>query len=108
MGFTDAILSKLLTLPGIIIGLCFHEAAHAKMSDKLGDPTPSMQGRVTLNPMAHIDVIGFISLILFGFGWGKPVMIDPRYYKHPRRDVLLRCNDQSGAYDIQPDSTSTA
>ena len=89
MGFTDAILGNLLTLPGIIIGLCFHEAAHAKMSDKLGDPTPSMQGRVTLNPMAHIDVIGFISLILFGFGWGKPVMIDPRYYKHPRRDEFL-------------------
>lgn len=83
------ILSKILTLPGIIIGLCFHEFAHAWMSNKLGDPTPARQGRLTINPMAHIDWVGFVCLILCGFGWGKPVMIDPYYYKHRRRDELL-------------------
>ncbi|MBQ9272576.1 MAG: site-2 protease family protein [Mogibacterium sp.] len=83
------ILSKLLMLPGIIIGLSFHEFAHAWVSDRLGDPTPRRQGRVTLNPMAHIDIIGFIALLLVGFGWGKPVQIDPSYYKKPRRDEFL-------------------
>ena len=59
------------------------------MSDKLGDPTPRRQGRVTINPMAHIDPIGFLALLLVGFGWGKPVQIDPGYYKHRRRDEFL-------------------
>ena len=86
---TDIILTKLLTLPGIIVGLSFHEFAHAWVSDKLGDPTPRRQGRVTINPMAHIDWIGFIALLLVGFGWGKPVQIDPSYYKHRRRDEFL-------------------
>ncbi len=76
-------------LPGIIIGLSFHEFAHAWMSDKLGDPTPRRQGRVTVNPLAHIDPIGFLALLLVGFGWGKPVQIDPGYYKHRRRDEFL-------------------
>jgi len=76
-------------LPGIIIGLSFHEFAHAWVSDRLGDPTPRRQGRVTLNPLAHIDWMGFICLVLVGFGWGKPVSIDPRYYKHRRRDEFL-------------------
>lgn len=83
------ILSKILTLPGIIIALSFHEFAHAWMSNKLGDPTPARQGRLTINPLAHIDWIGFIALIFCGFGWGKPVMIDPYYYKNKRRDELL-------------------
>lgn len=83
------ILNKLLLLPGIIIGLSFHEAAHAKVSNMLGDPTPKLQGRVTLNPLAHIDVMGFIALLIFGFGWGKPVQVDPRYYKNKRRDEFL-------------------
>ena len=85
----DLILTKLLMLPGIIIGLSFHEFAHAWVSDKLGDPTPRRQGRVTVNPMAHIDPIGFLALLLVGFGWGKPVQIDPGYYKHRRRDEFL-------------------
>ena len=76
-------------LPGIIIGLSFHEFAHAWVSDKLGDPTPRRQGRVTINPLAHIDWIGFLALLLVGFGWGKPVQIDPSYYKNRRRDEFL-------------------
>ena len=85
----DLILTKILMLPGIIIGLSFHEFAHAWVSDKLGDPTPRRQGRVTINPLAHIDWIGFLALLLVGFGWGKPVQIDPSYYKNRRRDEFL-------------------
>ena len=85
----DIILTKILMLPGIIIGLSFHEFAHAWVSDKLGDPTPRRQGRVTINPLAHIDWMGFLALLLVGFGWGKPVQIDSGYYKHRRRDEFL-------------------
>ena len=85
----ETIITKLLTLPGIILGLSLHEFAHAWMSDRLGDPTPRRQGRLTINPMAHIDPVGFIALLLVGFGWGKPVMIDAGYYKHRRRDEFL-------------------
>ena len=81
--------TKLLILPGIIIGLSFHEAAHAWVSYKLGDPTPKLQGRVTLNPLAHIDPVGFIALLFIGFGWGIPVEIDPRHYKNRRSGELL-------------------
>lgn len=86
---SEWILQEIMMLPGIIIGLSFHEFAHAWVSDRLGDPLPRMQGRVTVNPAAHIDIIGFIALIFVGFGWGKPVEIDPRNYKHPRRDEFL-------------------
>ncbi len=85
----DMIITKILMLPGIMIGLSFHEFAHAWVSDRLGDPTPRRQGRVTVNPLAHIDWIGFLALLLVGFGWGKPVQIDPGYYKHRRRDEFL-------------------
>ncbi len=85
----DLILTKLLMLPGIVMGLSFHEFAHAWVSDKLGDPTPRRQGRVTINPLAHIDWVGFLALLLVGFGWGKPVQIDPSYYKNRRRDEFL-------------------
>ncbi len=85
----DYIVMRLLMLPGIIVGLSFHEYGHAKVSSMLGDPTPRYQGRVSLNPAAHIDPVGFILLLVIGFGWGKPVQIDPRYYKHRRRDELL-------------------
>lgn len=81
--------TKLLILPGIIIGLAFHEAAHAFASYKLGDPTPKFQGRLTLNPMHHIDPVGFIALLFIGFGWGTPVQINPAYYKNRRSGELI-------------------
>lgn len=83
------LLYKILTLPGILVALCFHEYAHAWMSNKLGDPTPQRQGRLTINPLAHIDWLGFLALLICGFGWGKPVQIDPYYYKNRRRDEML-------------------
>lgn len=69
-------------LPAIVIGLTVHEFSHAYASSKLGDPTPRFQGRVTLNPLAHIDPLGMIALLIFSIGWGKPVQIDDRYYKN--------------------------
>lgn len=83
------IIGRILILPGILLGLSFHEFGHAYMSYKLGDPTPKLQGRVSLNPLVHVDIIGFVSLLLLGFGWGRPVVIDPSYYKHRRRDEML-------------------
>ena len=83
------LMDRIMILPGIIVGLCFHEFAHAKVSNMLGDPTPEYQGRVTLNPMAHIDPMGFICLMFFGFGWGKPVAINPTYYKRRRGGEIM-------------------
>ena len=85
----DWIMRKLMMLPGIIIGLSVHEWAHGFVSHKLGDPTPKIQGRLTLNPAAHIDPIGFLSLLICGFGWGIPVEIDSRYYKHRRSGEMM-------------------
>lgn len=73
----DGLLITLVTLPAILIAITFHEFAHAFAADRLGDETPRSQGRLTLNPLAHIDPIGFALLIVAGFGWGKPVQINP-------------------------------
>ncbi len=90
--FSDPVgwfMEMLITLPGIIIGLAFHEFAHAKVAYKMGDPTPKMQGRVTINPMAHIDPVGLAALLFAGFGWGVPVQINPANFKNRRRDELM-------------------
>lgn len=78
------LLALLLTLPGVIIAITFHEFAHAFAADKLGDDTPRNQGRLTLNPLTHIDPFGFLMLIFVHFGWGKPVEINPRNFKRNR------------------------
>ena len=83
------LMSKILILPGIIIGLSFHEFGHAAVAYKLGDSTPKLQGRLTVNPAAHIDPVGFVALLLVGFGWGRPVEINPRAFRNMRRDELL-------------------
>ena len=83
------LMGELMMLPGIIIGLAFHEFAHAAVAFKLGDPTPKMQGRVTINPLAHIDPVGLAALLFAGFGWGVPVQINPSNFKKRRRDELL-------------------
>lgn len=74
------LLSLLLTLPAVIIAITFHEFAHAWMADRLGDTTPRYQGRLTLNPLAHLDPVGFILLIFAHVGWGKPVQINPNNF----------------------------
>lgn len=85
----DWLMNMLLSLPAIVIGLSFHEFGHAIAAHKLGDMTPKYQGRVTLNPMAHMDPFGFLCLMVAGFGWGIPVQIDSRNFKNPRRDELI-------------------
>lgn len=72
----DKLLSLVLTLPAVIIAMTFHEYAHAWAADKLGDDTPRSQGRLTLNPLKHIEPIGFFILLFAGFGWGRPVEIN--------------------------------
>ncbi len=79
-----ALLTLLLTLPGVIVAITFHEFAHAFAADKLGDDTPRRQGRVNLNPLSHIDPIGFLMLIFVHFGWGKPVEINPTNFNRKR------------------------
>lgn len=79
----------LYSLPAALIGLTVHEFAHAWVATKLGDPTPMLQGRLTLNPVKHIDPIGFLFIVIAGFGWAKPVQFDPRALKNPRRDHAL-------------------
>lgn len=76
-------------LPGLIIALVIHEYAHAKAADMMGDFTPRMTGRLTLNPMAHIDPIGLIMLLVVRFGWAKPVMINARNFRNWRQGELL-------------------
>ena len=66
-----------------------HEYAHAYVSYRLGDPTPKLQGRLTPNPLKHIDPIGFLMVFLAHFGRGKPVQINPLYYKNPRKGELI-------------------
>lgn len=77
---TNALLGLLYLLPGVLIAITFHEFAHAKAADILGDDTPRMEGRLSLNPLAHLDPVGSIMLLFAGFGWGKPVRVNPRNY----------------------------
>lgn len=75
-----ALLSLLLSVPAVLIAITFHEFAHAFAADKLGDDTPRRQGRLSLNPLDHLDPIGSLLLLVAGFGWGKPVQVNPRNY----------------------------
>ena len=79
----------LLSLPIILLALCVHETAHGFVAKKLGDPTAKYMGRLTLNPLKHLDPFGFLAMLCFGFGWAKPVPIDTRYFKKPRRDMAI-------------------
>ena len=77
---TEGIMGMLMSLPGVIIAITFHEFAHAWTAYKLGDNTPMYQGRLNLNPLSHIDPIGLVMLIVAHFGWGKPVQINPNNF----------------------------
>ncbi len=83
------IASLLLNIPIALLVLSVHETAHGYVAYKLGDPTAHNFGRLSLNPLKHIDPIGFGCMILFGFGWAKPVPVDTRYFKKPKRDMAL-------------------
>ena len=82
-------LSFLIFLAALFLAISIHEAAHAWAADRLGDPTARFSGRLTLNPFAHLDPLGTLMLLLFGFGWGKPVPVDYYNLRQPRRDAAL-------------------
>ncbi len=82
-------ITVLTTLVIVLISLTFHEFAHGWMAMKLGDTTAKESGRLSLNPLAHLDPIGFICMLFFGFGWARPVPVDTRNFKHPKRDMAL-------------------
>jgi Zn-dependent protease len=79
----------LLSIPAVLLAIIFHELAHAWTADKLGDMTPRNYGRLTLNPLAHMDLIGLLMFLFIGFGWAKPVPVNPNNFKNPKRDRIL-------------------
>lgn len=83
------ITAMIYRIPGILIGLSIHECAHAWVAYKAGDPTAKNLGRMTLDPIKHIDPIGMLMLVLVGFGWARPVMVVKRNFKKPLRDDIL-------------------
>lgn len=83
------IIELLFSFAALVVAITVHEFSHAWTAERLGDPTPRLQGRLTLNPLAHLDPIGTIMLILVRFGWGKPVQFDPYNLRNPRRDSAM-------------------
>ncbi len=82
-------LEFVFSLAALIVAITIHEFSHAYAAERLGDPTPRLQGRLTLNPLAHLDPLGTLMLVLIHFGWGKPVQFDPYNLRHPRRDSAI-------------------
>ena len=96
MGFIQELFSDpkgmllvlLLALPGRLLAIAAHESAHGWVADRCGDPTARLMGRITLNPLKHFDLVGTLCMVLFGFGWAKPVPINPNNFRHYREDDL--------------------
>jgi len=99
-----------LLIPVLLFALVFHEFSHGWVANKLGDPTAKNQGRLTLNPIAHLDPIGSMMILFVGFGWAKPVPVDSRYLTNPRKDMMkiafalweqnFRYHIRSGCYTL--------
>lgn len=87
--FGGFLIRAIVALPGIIIAMVIHEWAHARVAYALGDYTPKLDGRLTLNPAAHVDIFGLLMLFIVHFGWAKPVRINPGNFSNPRRDDIL-------------------
>ncbi len=85
----QAVIQLLLSLPIIILALTVHETAHGYVAYKCGDPTAHNLGRLTLNPIKHLDPIGFLCMLVFGYGWAKPVPVNTRYFRNPKRGMAL-------------------
>lgn len=79
----------MISVPPFILALCFHEFSHAIVADRMGDPTPRNEGRLTLNPLKHLDIVGTLMLLLFQFGWAKPVPINPYNFRRIRLGNVL-------------------
>lgn len=78
-----------LTIPAVLWAISFHEFCHGYVAKLVGDPTAEREGRLSLNPLAHFDPVGTLMLLFFGFGWARPVPINTRYFRHPKRDIAL-------------------
>jgi Zn-dependent protease len=87
LGFGDP-LGIAITLAAVLVAATFHEFAHAFVADRLGDPTPRALGRLSLNPLVHLDLLGTLFFVVFGFGWARPVPVNPRHFADPRRGML--------------------
>ncbi|MBE6656197.1 MAG: site-2 protease family protein [Ruminococcaceae bacterium] len=85
----NTIARYLITVPAVLLVIMLHELAHGIVAYKLGDPTAKRMGRLTLNPLKHLDPIGAVCMVLFHFGWAKPVPVDTRYFRNPKRDMAL-------------------
>src|SRR4026209_5110 len=86
LGFLSRLI---LQIPALLVAVTVHELAHALVADQLGDPTPRRLGRITLNPLPHIDPLGALAFVLAGFGWAKPVPVSAQYLRRPIRDMAL-------------------
>ncbi len=82
------LLKLLLYAPPLLLGLTLHELAHGYTAFRLGDPTAKTAGRLTLNPIKHLDILGVLAFVFLKVGWAKPVPVDPRYFRNPRKDML--------------------
>ncbi len=87
--WNDVLIELLVSIPAVLVCLSVHEAAHGFAAYALGDPTAKHAGRLTLDPIRHLDLVGTICLLLFHVGWAKPVPVNARYFKKPRRDIAL-------------------
>lgn len=85
----NRIAQYLITIPAVLLVIIFHELAHGVAAYKLGDPTAKRMGRLSLNPLKHLDPIGAVCMVLFHFGWAKPVPVDMRYFRDPKRDMAI-------------------
>lgn len=88
MMFNLSLDQMILRVAAVLLALAIHEYAHAVVAVRLGDPGPKFAGRLTLNPLAHLDPVGTLMLFFFSFGWAKPVMVNPNQFKNPRRDMM--------------------
>ena len=87
--FNEFMLKLIIQLPPLLFALAFHELAHGYIAFRLGDPTAKNAGRLTMNPLKHLDPLGVLAFIIMKIGWAKPVPVDPRYFRNPKRDMLL-------------------
>lgn len=81
--------SLIITVPAVLLAISVHEFSHGYVSYKCGDPTPLRDGRLSLNPLHHLDLVGTLCLLLFHFGWARPVQINPYYYKDRKKGIIL-------------------
>jgi len=97
-----------ITLPAVLLAIAVHEFAHGWVANRLGDPTARLAGRLTLNPFSHLDLIGGLALLLFHFGWAKPVPINPLYFRKPRQGIILTSLAGAGANLLTATATAFA